>query len=444
MRGFIFDTNQCVACHACVLACSIENDLRAPYHWREINIYNEYRHPDLAVFNLSLACNHCEEAECMLACPAKAFYKDQDSGAVLVNHDLCIGCKYCTWACPYDAPQFNHELSLVDKCNLCYSRVNVGGIPACARNCPTGALSFGDFNTNSQKEITKGFPKTRLKPGIRFIEKRISGIPDTHLSKESQKIQQNHTAKEPGRKVYLRKEWTLLVFTLMLPLFIAGLAGVLTGYLFVNPFLFSLLATFTLLVSTLHLGKPTRAIYALRNLKTSWLSREILLYGLFFINALIYMFFLPDSNISGILSIGIGLICLFVVDRVYKYFEDDSGIKIHSSSLFLTGLLWISLILQEPLPLLFIIFLKLGFYLFRKVKLWFRLQMFQIIFSLVRILALITAFLFYFLDIPMIYLFFPLFIGELIDRIDFYSESYIQSPSRQVYVELRKDLDQSA
>lgn len=444
MRGFIFDTNKCVACHACVVACAVENDLYPPYHWRDINIYNEFSHPDLAVFNLSLACNHCEDAECTLACPAKAFYRDPDSGAVLLSQDLCIGCKYCIWACPYDAPKFNHELRIMDKCSLCYSRVNGGDLPACTKNCPTGALSFGEFNSDTQKEITKGFPETKLKPGIRFVENRTAGKPDTHLSVLSMNAQRTELFTKPNRKINLRTEWTLLIFTLMLPLLTAGLAGIFTGYLLINPFLFGLLASVTLLLSTIHLGKPLRAVYALRNLKTSWLSREIFTFGLFYITALTYMFFFPGSQYLGIAAIVFALICLFAADRVYKYFEDGSGIRIHSSWLFFTGLLWISLILQEPLPLFFVIFLKLSFYLFRKLRLWSGLILYQKIYSLLRILTLIAAALLYILDVPIIELFFPLFVGEVIDRLEFYSESYIQSPSRQVYEELRADLDKSA
>lgn len=440
MRGFIFDTNKCVACHACVVACSVENDLQAPYHWRDIDVYNEFSHPDLAVFNLSLACNHCEEAECMLVCPANAFYRDQDSGAVLVNQNLCIGCKYCTWACAYDAPEFNQELRIINKCNLCYSRVNGGDVPACAKNCPTGALAFGEFNSLTQKDIAKGFPETSFKPAIRFVENRSARKPETHLSPISNSIQHINFLNEPNRKVHLKNEWTLLLFSLMLPLLTAGLTGILAGYLFINPFLFGLIATASLLVSALHLGKPFRAVYAMRNIRTSWLSREIFSYGLFYSSALTYLIIFPRFQYLGILAIVFGLICLFVVDRVYKYFEDGSGIRINSSWVFFTGLLWISLILQEPLPLFFVIFLKLSLYLFRKIKLWSGLKIQQKIYSFFRIIALLTAPLLYALDVALIELFYPLFIGEVIDRLEFYSENYIKSPSRQVYEEVIADL----
>ncbi|MEA1898275.1 MAG: DmsC/YnfH family molybdoenzyme membrane anchor subunit [Bacteroidota bacterium] len=441
MRGFIFDTNKCVACHACVVACSVENDLHAPYHWRDIDVYNEFSHPDLAVFNLSLACNHCEDAECIPACPANAFYRDQNSGAVLVNQDLCIGCKYCTWACPFDAPIFNNELSVINKCNLCYSRVNGGDVPACAKNCPTAALTFGEFNSDTQEEIAKGFPETKLKPGIRFVENRSARKPDTHLSSISDNPKQIKFLNEPNRKVHLKNEWTLLLFTLMLPLLTAGLAGILAGYLFINPFLFGFIATVSLLVSALHLGKPFRAVYAMRNISTSWLSREIFSYGLFYSSTLTYLILFPQFQCLGIVAIIFGLICLFIVDRVYKYFEDGSGIRIQSSWVFFTGLLWISLILQEPLPLFFVIFLKLVLYLFRKIKLWSGLRLRQKIYSFLRVISLLITPVLYALDVALIELFYPLFIGEVIDRLEFYSENYIQSPSRQVYEELRTELE---
>jgi len=105
-NGFIFDLNKCVGCHACGVACKIENGKEQHHPWREISTFNSFQHPQLPVFHYSMACNHCEDAPCMISCPALAYSKDDNLNTITFNADKCIGCTYCTWACPYDAPKY--------------------------------------------------------------------------------------------------------------------------------------------------------------------------------------------------------------------------------------------------------------------------------------------------------------------------------------------------
>jgi Fe-S-cluster-containing dehydrogenase component len=104
-NSFLFDPNRCTGCGACRLACSIENQLEPERSWRRIDTFNRTRHPGVPLYHLSLACNHCAEPACMFACPALAYSRDEKSGAVLLDEGKCIGCRYCAWACPYDAPR---------------------------------------------------------------------------------------------------------------------------------------------------------------------------------------------------------------------------------------------------------------------------------------------------------------------------------------------------
>jgi Fe-S-cluster-containing dehydrogenase component len=104
-KGFIIDLNKCTGCNACVLACAIENAEIQDKDWRGIRTYNELKVPGLPVFHYSIACNHCEKAPCKPVCPAEAFSTDEATGAVVHHEERCIGCRYCTWACPYDAPK---------------------------------------------------------------------------------------------------------------------------------------------------------------------------------------------------------------------------------------------------------------------------------------------------------------------------------------------------
>jgi anaerobic dimethyl sulfoxide reductase subunit B (iron-sulfur subunit) len=87
---------------------------------------------------------HCEKPACVHACPTGAMTKRED-GIVFVDQKLCIGCRYCEWACPYGAPQFIEEQGVMSKCNLCMDLIDEGGKPACVEACVMRALDFGDI-----------------------------------------------------------------------------------------------------------------------------------------------------------------------------------------------------------------------------------------------------------------------------------------------------------
>ncbi len=87
---------------------------------------------------------HCQDPVCVNVCPTTAMSKDEN-GIVSVDADKCIGCRYCEWACPYGAPQFNEAAGVMTKCNMCQDLVAEGGNPACVDACPMRALEFGDI-----------------------------------------------------------------------------------------------------------------------------------------------------------------------------------------------------------------------------------------------------------------------------------------------------------
>lgn len=124
--SFIVDVNKCTGCHACAMACTIANDLPVDRSWRQVNTFNELHVPGIELLHLSLACNHCEDAPCMAQCPADAYYRDELTDAVLINADICVGCQYCAWVCPYDAPKYDPDAGVMTKCTFCVDRQHQG------------------------------------------------------------------------------------------------------------------------------------------------------------------------------------------------------------------------------------------------------------------------------------------------------------------------------
>lgn len=174
--AMVVDTRQCVACKACVLACSAENDVPEGYarSWLIEEIRGQY--PVLSAENRSERCNHCGEAPCVDACPTGASHYEE-GGIVAVNHDACTGCKACMASCPFDA-RYIHPEGYADKCTFCLHRVKDGKKPACVAVCPTGALTFGDRN-DRDSEVAKLLRTRKFKvlhaeagtePNVFFLE----------------------------------------------------------------------------------------------------------------------------------------------------------------------------------------------------------------------------------------------------------------------------------
>ena len=169
------DTRRCVGCHACVLACKAENDLPADGFRDWIVTETSGRYPTLTQEIRSERCNHCDNPPCVDCCPTGASHVGT-AGTVLVDHDMCTGCKACLGSCPYDA-RYIHPDGYADKCTFCLHRVKAGQAPACVSICPTEALAFGDLNDpdsevarllRSRKHRTLK-PELGLSPNVYFL-----------------------------------------------------------------------------------------------------------------------------------------------------------------------------------------------------------------------------------------------------------------------------------
>ncbi|TRM80834.1 4Fe-4S ferredoxin, partial [Sulfolobus sp. D5] len=245
--GFIFDHDKCIICNACVDAC---NKAYGNLNWRSL-IVMPLGESKTA---LSIACNHCDNPVCMKVCPANAIEKN-DMGIVRINDKSCIGCGFCTWACPYEALKFNKD-GIMSKCNFCYDRLIGGkGIPYCVEACPTGALSFGWIDEG--KADTNYLPPSDItKP--RFVVKGPEGVKDLKINTLHEKKEENYLG--------------LLAFTIGSEFALGYTVFKLPFWSFIG-FLVPLL---TLLLSVNHARRYDRFYRVIYNLKTSWLSREVL------------------------------------------------------------------------------------------------------------------------------------------------------------------------
>lgn len=156
--GFFIDSSRCTGCKTCELACKDYKDLTPEVSFRRIYEYaggdwqedNGVWHQNVFAYYLSISCNHCEDPACTKVCPSGAMHKRED-GFVVVDEDVCIGCRYCHMACPYGAPQYNETKGHMTKCDGCYDRVAEGKKPICVESCPLRALDFGPIDELRKK-----------------------------------------------------------------------------------------------------------------------------------------------------------------------------------------------------------------------------------------------------------------------------------------------------
>jgi dimethyl sulfoxide reductase iron-sulfur subunit len=196
----VIDLRLCVGCNACTAACKQANATPPGVFWSRVLNYETGEYPQARLRFLPMLCMHCQEAPCLEACPTGATYRG-DGGPVLVDDDICVGCRYCMMACPYEARSYNttpareyysgrglmefervgyvqHPKAAIEKCNFCAPRLREGKLPACVATCPSGARTFGDLDdagSEVSKLVVSGLAKPWLeeqgtKPSVFYID----------------------------------------------------------------------------------------------------------------------------------------------------------------------------------------------------------------------------------------------------------------------------------
>ena len=273
---FHFNMTKCIGCRSCEIACNEQNGNPADIRWRRIGEIEGGEYPDTLRHYLSMGCNHCLDADCVKGCPVEAYTKDPVTGIVLHSADACIGCQYCVWNCPYSVPQFNAERGVVGKCDMCHGRLTDGLEPACVNSCPEAAIEIeivdiAEWRKNYVAAESPGMPS----PNITISTTRITLPPTPKIVLENVDIRRAHPE---------HAHLSLVFLTTLIPA-VAGALAYSISLKQLAPLSLVMLLSITAIalnLSLLHLGRPAFAYRAVKMWRRSWLSREVLFFGLFF------------------------------------------------------------------------------------------------------------------------------------------------------------------
>jgi formate dehydrogenase iron-sulfur subunit len=276
---FHFDMTRCIGCRCCEVACNEQNGNPAEVTWRRVGEIEGGTFPHVRRYHLSMACNHCLEPACLEGCPTGA-YEKLENGIVKHHADMCIGCQYCTWNCPYGVPQYNPERRIVTKCHMCSDRMGTGKLPACVEACPVQAIQIEKVKVDEWRNAIDAANAPGVPPADLTLSTTRITLP-ADLPADFGKASAQKLLPEPAH-------WSLVYFLTFGQASVgAALAAMvlawfgaarLSGVLSVLAFAVCQAA----LAGTLfHLGRPAHAFKAVRGFRRSWLSREVVAFSVY-------------------------------------------------------------------------------------------------------------------------------------------------------------------
>jgi DMSO reductase anchor subunit/ferredoxin len=301
----------------------------------------------------------------MLGCPVEAYSKDALTGIVDHNPDQCIGCQYCTWNCSYGVPQFNPARGVVGKCDMCHSRLTAGAQPACVNACPSGAIAIEIVDVASWRS----HPEPGNAPGLPAVTDSFSTTRITMPEKAADLLEAIH--RVDTERVQPDHAHASLVFLLVLIQMAAGAMGAIAFSGAPAAWLAAAIALVALAAAPMHLGRPIHAHRAWRGWKTSWLSREVLAFGLFAKASIAAAWFgTPVAAAAACLA---GLAGIYCSARIYMVPARPAwNTPLTLADFYLTALtLGSSLLLaagliSTPLPVLFALLAEFTLLLYRR------------------------------------------------------------------------------
>lgn len=286
--AFEVDLDACTGCKACVAGCHSLNGLDEEETWRDVGVVfgGNRSHPFQQT--VTTACHHCEDPACLNGCPVLAYEKDPITGIVRHLDDQCIGCQYCVLKCPYDVPKYSERLGIVRKCDMCHNRLAAGEAPACVQACPTEAIRIVTVLTSKAVASDETAEETFLpaapspkytRPTTRYISKKT--------------WPENANAADAAKLRPQSPHWPLVVMLTLAPMSVGTFAFDLVQGTTGDGARLAVIAWIAgaigLAGSVLHLGQPLRAWRVFLGLRRSWLSREAVLFGIWFSIASAYL-----------------------------------------------------------------------------------------------------------------------------------------------------------
>jgi formate dehydrogenase iron-sulfur subunit len=328
--AFTVDLDACSGCKACVSACHSLNGLDDEETWREVGLLFGSTAEGPVIQTVTTACHHCLDPACQLGCPVNAYHKDPVTGIVRHLDDQCIGCQYCIFKCPYDVPKYSPARGIVRKCDMCHQRLAVGEAPACVQACPTQAIritkvSRAEAETRALHPLVPGAADSRYtKPTTRYV--RETPLPSDLKTPPERAIKREHM-HWPLVAMLSLTQWSVGCFVVLLmrnlwslwpsgsssgsvglaevrPIELVDLSSIASATEEVLPFFVTGLLTVLAGIgaSLLHLGRPLHAWKAFLGFRTSWLSREIVLFGAYAFACLVWSIWLLPADLAPFLA----------------------------------------------------------------------------------------------------------------------------------------------
>jgi Fe-S-cluster-containing dehydrogenase component/DMSO reductase anchor subunit len=304
--AFEVDLDRCTGCKGCVTACHSENGLDEDETWRSVGLVHGETAEGPMIQHVTTACHHCLEPACMAGCPTKAYEKDPKTGIVRHLDDQCFGCQYCILKCPYDVPKYNKKKGIVHKCDMCHSRLKVGEAPACVRGCPNEAIRITLIDKDQVRIRPQDYVQVPDAPDSRYTlpttqYKRKDPFPGNAASSDLYAVEPEHAHMPLVIMLVLTQ---LSVGAFLAEFILKSAMHDILRDLF-RPFhvMTALsLGMVALAASIFHLGRPQYAFRAVLGLKTSWLSREIVAFGMFAFTASFYAVLIWFPPLKGFLK----------------------------------------------------------------------------------------------------------------------------------------------